>query len=205
MYISGIKLNALIFTLLLSNFCFSQKDTLPYFRKEEIIHQGKLYRRYNNYLTAGAGFSYSGLRKKSQNNIGIDFHFHIKRQYFKAGMLMSGNEFLSNNNLVFHLGYGYRKETSKINFHAFIGPSYFTGVYGVQDTSGFFNPVFYEGIGAYISCGIVKKITYDIGLGIEGFSEINKFQIHSGIKFILFFSGSYRGLKRNINPNVRKK
>ncbi len=207
MYIRIIKKQLLIVILFLSHFCYSQKDTLPYFRKEEIIYQGKLYRRYNNYLTFGAGISQSNLRASSQNNIGIDYNFHIKRQYFRAGILMSGNQFLANNNFVVHAGYGYRKETTKSNFHAYIGPTYFTGVYGIEDSvgSGIFRPIFFEGIGAYANCGIVKKITYDIGIGIEGFGEINKYQFHGGIKLIFFFSGAYRGIKRNINPNVRRR
>ena len=54
-----------------------------YFRKEEIIHDGKRYRKYNDYLTIGGSFFNSSLRSAGQQGVGLDFHFHIRRQYFQ--------------------------------------------------------------------------------------------------------------------------
>lgn len=117
--------------------------------------------------------------------------------------MMSGERFLSNNNIQAHLGYGLRKETPKTNLAAFAGLSYYTGVVGIKDTSGNFVPVYYAAPGLYISGQAITKLSYDIGIGLEVFGELSKFQSIAGFKIILFFSGAYRGVKRNYNPHVR--
>lgn len=118
---------------------------------------------------------------------------------------MSGQEFLGNNNVSGHFGYGLRKENSNFNFSVYGGINYFTGVYAVADTGNTTRPEFYRGFGAYICGQAIKKLTYDIGIGIETYFEANQSQIMGGVKFIVFFSDSYRGLKRNYNPNVKTK
>ena len=178
-------------------------EKLPYDRKEEILFDGKRYKKYNHYLNIGPSFFNSSLRKVSQQGIGIDYHFNIKREYFQAGIAISGNKLLENNQTQLRLGYGYRKETGKYNLAFFGGPTIFTGVYGVQDTSGLYRPEFYQGIGAYFSAQLATKLVYDIGFGAELFSEINYKQGVIGIKLFVFFSGAYRGLKKNFNPHVR--
>jgi hypothetical protein len=65
------------------------------------------------------------------------------------------------------------------------------------------NPVFYEGVSFYACGQAVVKFAYDIGIGAELFVEFSKKQNMMGLKFIAFFSGAYRGPKRNFNPNVR--
>ncbi|MBI2721856.1 MAG: hypothetical protein HYX39_06745 [Bacteroidetes bacterium] len=174
-----------------------------YDRKEEILNEGKRYRLHNNYLTFGGGILQTSLRTSEQKALGVDFHFHIKRQYFQAGIIMSGEQFLSNNNIQAHLGYGLRKETPKINLAAFAGLSYYTGVIGGLDTSGKSVAVYYAAPGLYISGQAITKLSYDIGIGLEIFGEVSKFQAIAGFKIILFFSGAYRGLKKNYNPHVR--
>ncbi len=138
-----------------------------------------------------------------QQGLGIDFHFHIRRQYFQAGFGISGDKLLENNHAQFKVGYGYRKETAKYNFAAFAGPTFFTGVHGVLDTGNVYVPAFYQGAGGYVCVQIATKLVYDIGIGAELFSEFNYKQSLVGVRFFLFFSGAYRGVKRNYNPNVR--
>jgi hypothetical protein len=228
--IFGTIRHLLYIFILLSIPGFSQKEKPreqkpPYDRKEEILSAGKRYRLYNNYVTAGGGIMASSIRGKEQKNIGINYHFHIQRQYFQAGLMMSGEEFLSNNQVQGHLGYGWRKETSKINLAFFGGLTYFNGVIGRTDTSGNSYPEYYSGGGLYVSGQLVTKLSYDIGIGIEIFAESNKFapvpstyrwyegapvfkksgdyQQLAGFRLILFFSGAYRGVKKNYNPHVR--
>lgn len=143
------------------------------------------------------------MRDDPQKGVGLDFHFHIRRQYFQAGLAISGNQFLENNQTQIRLGYGYRKETAKYNLAFFGGPTLFYGVHGIPDTAGTFKPEFYQGVGVYGCAQAVKKLTYDMGVGAELFAELNYKQNVLGIKFFLFFSGAYRGLKKNYNPNVR--
>jgi hypothetical protein len=176
-----------------------KKERPPFDRKEEIIHNGKRYRIYNNYLTLGGGFGGSSIRSGSQRNAGIDFHFHIRRLYFQAGAMLSGNDFFSNNHTQGHFGAGYRKEGRHTNFAVFGGPCYFSGVEGEPPAP----PRFYEGVGAYVCVQAVSKMMYDIGLGVDLITEFNYRQSLYGLRIIVFFSGAYQGLKRNFNPNVR--
>lgn len=178
-------------------------DKPPYDGKEEILYDGKRYRKYNNYLTLGGSFFTSSLRAETQQGVGIDFHFHIKRQYFQAGFGISGNKILENNHSQFKFGYGYRKETAKYNFAAFAGPTFFYGVYGVLDTSNTYKPEFYRGVGGYGCVQIATKLVYDIGVGAELFGELNHKQGVIGVRLFMFFSGAYRGIKRNYNPHVK--
>lgn len=170
-----------------------------YYRQEEVLFDGKRYRRYNNYLTLGPGFMNSTIRTQSQKGVGIDFQYHIRRQYFQTGVMMSGIDFGNNNNINGHLAYGLRRERNYYSLAAFVGGSYNYGVEGDVNSL----PVFYNAVGLYVSAQAVTKFTYDLGLGIEGFADFNTRQTLAGIKIIAFFSGGYRGPKRNYNPNVR--
>jgi len=144
------------------------------------------------------------LRKEAQKPFGADFQFQIKQYKFQVGGFISGNQFLGANNSSIHTGYGWRKENSKYNFSIYTGFNYMYGVYAVADTDSTTKPQYYFDVGAYVCAQAIKKFTYDIGGGLEVYLEASKTQIMGGVKFILFFSDSYRGLKRNYNPNVRK-
>jgi len=175
------------------------KEAPKFDGKEEIIYDGKRYKIHNSYLTAGAGFLQSSMRNRLQQTIGVDFQFPIRKLNFQMGAMMSGESFGSNNNIQGHVGYGIRREKTRNNLALYAGPTLFTGVIGDATSS----PVFYTGVGAYVSLQAVTKFTYDIGLGAELFGEISSRQRIFGIKIIAFFSGAYRGPKRNFNPNVR--
>ncbi len=195
-----------IFLFLFSSPLFSQKDTSKYDRKEEIIDNNKRYRIHNNYLTVGPGFGSSNIRVSEQSIIGLDFNFHIRKQYFQAGILMSGNKFLSNNNLAAHLCYGYRKETNKYNFAFYGGVSYNEGIIPPMIVGGdTISAKLFRTYGFYANIQYIFKITYDIGFGGEAFAEFNKHQAFGGIKFILFFSGAYQGKAKVYNQHVKKK
>jgi hypothetical protein len=174
-----------------------------YDRREEILYEGKRYRINNNYLTLGGGMLVSNIRDNDQKVLGADFTFHIKRAHFQTGLMMSGQQFLSNNNVQGHLCYGFRKETERFNLAAFGGISLFTGVRGVKDSAGAVVPMYYEGAGLYFSAQAITKFAYDMGAGLEMFGDLGHYQSTVGVKLILFFSGAYRGLKQKYNPYVR--
>lgn len=209
LYFRPIKKIALIFCLFIGLDLMAQLpalkqgEKLPYVRKEEMIYYGKRYRIHNNYLTFGPGFLYSNIRNNSQKNLGIDFQFHIRWQHFQAGLMMSGEEFNSNNHIGAHIGYGYRKESKKKNLAAFIGPSYQNGVLTLKDSLNNFQPSYYSGFGVYGSLQAVVKFSYDFGLGGEIFSDISSRQNIFGLRIIAFFSSAYTGPKKTVNPNVR--
>jgi len=200
-----LKLVILLFTACLSLAAqekpIAKTDSLKrkYDRKEEIIYDGKRYRIHNCFLTVGPGFLQSSIRTDLQKAIGIDFQFPYKKSHFQVGVMMSGVQFGSNNNLQGHICYGIRNEKNRSNIAAYIGPSFYTGVVG--DTTG--APQFYQGIGGYMALQVVSKFAYDLGLGAELFVEITKKQNLVGIKLIAFFSGAYRGPKKNVNVHVK--
>jgi len=201
-----LKKFLLIFTILSFFKGFSQRDTSKYDRLEEIIDNSKRYALHNNYLQAGAGFGGSTLRKGEQSTIGIDFVFHIKRQHFQLGFLMSGDEFLANNNLSGHFGYCYRIEDEKRNIAFTLGVSQNKGAIAAhikrQDTIA---ELQYRNTGVYMSASYIKKLTYDIGIGLELIGEFNQTQQFFGIKGVLYFSGAYRGKAKIFNRHVKTK
>jgi hypothetical protein len=196
-------LSLLIFS---SFFAVAQKEEKKndtYDRKEEILHKSNRYRLHNNYLTVGGGFLSSSIRNVSQKQVGADFHFHIRREHFQLGLMMSGLEFLSNNHVQGHFGYGKRWEDNQYNFAVFGGVTYSDGVKTITDTLGRIYPELYNAWGGYVCIQGVMKFAYDIGIGAELFYELNQVQSLGGFRIILFFSGSYRGPKQRVNPHVR--
>jgi hypothetical protein len=194
-----LKKSLFIFFVLLSELGVAQwlkKDTLPYNRKEEIVYDGKRYRKYNNYLTIGGGYLWSSVRNMEQKILAGDFQFHFQKQYFQFGFLMSGKEFLSNNNIQGHIGIGYRREKEQSNLAFFVGPSYSTFVTAKLDSTGEYTPVVNSGMGGYICAQYIYKVKYDVGIGLELFGDFSANQQMGGLKIIAFFSGAYRGVKR---------
>lgn len=200
------KFPVIVILSLINLLVSAQKDTGKYNRLDELIWMDKRYRIHNNYLTAGGGYIYSTIRTKEQAIIGIDYNFHIKRQKFQAGVLMSGDAFLSNNNINIHLGYGYRIEDEKKNIAFYGGPCFNTGIYPPVITATDTIPArIFENIGIYASAHYIKKIAYDIGIGLEAVIEANATQVYGGIKGVLFFSGAYRGKAKLFNRNVKRR
>lgn len=194
-----------IFFVLLTEFCLAQTDTLPFNRKEEIVFDSKRYRKYNNYLTFGGGLLYSSVRNIDQRVVAADFQFHLQKQYFQLGFLMSGRNFLDNNNLQAHVCFGKRIEKEKMNLALFVGPSYSKFVTAKQDTSGAFFPVVTTGMGGYVCLQAIYKVKYDVGIGIELFGDFTAKQQMGGAKLIVFFSGAYRGVKRGFKTKPKPK
>ena len=67
-----------------------KKDTVVFDRKKEIAFDGKRYRVYNNWLSVAAGVNYNTKWPKDEKNIAVDFSFHSKQHYFRAGGFLSG-------------------------------------------------------------------------------------------------------------------
>jgi hypothetical protein len=189
-----------LIVLLLDVYCsVAQKDTLPFNRKEEIVFDAKRYRKWNNYLTIGVGKAYSDIRRIDQAVIGLDFQFHVQRNYFQAGFLMTGDNYLKNSNVAGHLCFGKRIEKNFWNFAGFIGPSYSYFVTGTTDSTGLTYVNYHSEIGGYLAIQAVYKVKYDVGIGLEIFADISQKQKMAGGKVILYFSGAYRGVKKGFH------
>lgn len=210
-YLPSLPLKALlivIFTVLCSSTGSSQTDTTKqvkkdsakvYNPKEEIAYDGKRYRVYNNWLSFGAGANYNTKWPKDQKNVAVDFSFHLKQYYFRAGAFMSGNDFTAANSYNFHLGLGVRKEHEKYNLSAFIGPSYSYFKRPLSDSTEFgLQPILntvYDRFGGYASIEAIYKIKYDVGIGGQIFCDYNEVQMIYGVRLVAYFSGAFRGVK----------
>jgi len=154
-----------------------------------VIHNKK-FRYYNNWLTGGAGWQQNLTYKRNLGFTGgIDYNFHVKQYYFQLGTNITGEKFGFYNNYQFHFGYGERFEDKDFHFAGFVGLSYSSGRSKID--SVYIRP--YSQPGLYIQGEVVKKITYDVGIGVSLFGDWNQEQAMIGMRFILYFSGAYRG------------
>ena len=157
------------------------------------ILKNKKLSYYNNWLTVGGGFQQNlTYRREIGFAGGLDFNFHIKKHYFQIGTMISGEKFGFYDNYEFHLGYGKRYEDKDIHFAGFAGISYSTGFAKVGD-SIYFRPFSVPGVYAQVEA--VKKITYDVGVGLAFYVDWNQEQAIFGSRLILYFSGAYKGKK----------
>jgi hypothetical protein len=161
----------------------------------EFVMDNKRFQYYNNWVNIGIG-----MQQNLTYDIGLgfagsaDFNFHIKRYYFQIGGLLTGLHLGSYNNYQVHLGYGRRFEDKDVHVAGFAGLSYSTG-YGRDSDSTYNRP--YSRPGVFIEGEIVKKISYDIGLGGSLFADWNKEQSMIGARFVVYFSGAFRGKKKD--------
>lgn len=168
------------------------KKYIPPFDSTFVINN-KIFKYYNNWLTAGGGFQQNLTYKYKLGFAGgLDFNFHIKQHYLQLGTIITGERFGFYNNYQFHLGYGKRFEDKDFHTAGFIGPSYSTG-YGKVGDSVYTRP--YKQFGLYAQVELIKKITYDVGAGVSIFGDYNSEQSLVGLKFLLYFSGAYKGKK----------
>lgn len=160
------------------------------------VVDNKKFQYYNNWLTIGGGGQQNLSYKRELGFAGgLDFNFHIKKNYFQAGILLSGERFGSYNNYQLHLGYGKRFEDKDYHFAASLGVSYSTGnQVTLIDSTKYIKRTFNQP-GLYIQGEVVKKITYDVGMGASLFIDWNQEQSMIGLRFILYFSGAYTGKK----------
>ncbi|MBI2269390.1 MAG: hypothetical protein HYU69_03435 [Bacteroidetes bacterium] len=158
--------------------------------KQDTIIGNNVFRKHNNWLSAGGGVAKNSKLANAQFAGGVDYNFHITKEYFQLGLFLSGDEFGNYNNYQFHLCYGKRTESMSINF------SYFGGL----STSVLFEytgskpkdkPV--SDIGLYANVQLIKKIKFDVGIGGSLFADINFHQSIIGAKIDVYFSGAYKG------------
>jgi hypothetical protein len=187
-------------------FCFSiflkaqteQAEKSDFDSKQEIVFDGKRYRVWHNYLTAGVlpGGSISNVIPTSQTCAGLDFNFHIRKEYFQFGALLSGNVFGDWNNSGVHLCWGKKIEKERYLFAAYGGVDYSLFYPWAKDSvpARFTSPAKSQ-VGAYVSIQNFWKIKYDVGMGCNIFASYNQKQYLIGARIELLFSSAFRGDK----------
>ncbi|MEW6467931.1 MAG: hypothetical protein AB1458_03355 [Bacteroidota bacterium] len=174
----------------------AQKRDSIYDPKKEIIINDNRFKVYNSWISGGAGWAQNFSTGRSKFNLGADFNFHIKQDYFQLGFFLSGQRFGRYDNYDFHFCYGRRLENRKINFAWFAGLAF---VHGYTREDSFYR--YYNDPGLYVSAQLVKKLTYDVGAGIEAFGEVTPRHQLAGFRFIIYFSGAYKGSTKKHGPN----
>jgi hypothetical protein len=162
--------------------------------KQEVVIGGKRFKVYNNWLSGGGGAGYNTQVPQLQFIGDVNFNFHIKGNYFQTGLILSGDAFGNYNNTVYHAGYGKRKENEKYNFAAFGGISYTRGYRKIdRETYNIDKP--YKVPGLYIDAQAIRKVSYDVGIGIALTADVNSVRTLAGVVGTLYFSGAYKGKK----------
>lgn len=190
----SLNMNIFLMKFLLAFVCFSSclyaqdiQNAIKAEMKKEVIYNGNRYKVYNNWISGGAGAAYSTGTAPLQFAGGVDYNFHLKLSYFQLGFLLSGDAFRNYNNTQLHLCYGKRKESNEYNFAYFGGLSYSTGYENSQAAKP------YSTVGFYLNSQLVRKLKYDIGIGMAAFVDVNFTQTIGGLQIILYFSGAYKG------------
>jgi hypothetical protein len=196
----GISVNlhalcVLVVFLLFSAPLFSQKRDSIYDPKKQVIIKGNKFKYYNNWISAGAGYSDNFTRYGQEFTLGADYNFHIRMEYFQLGFYFNGERFGEYNNYNYHAGYGRRIENNAFNFSAFAGLAVSTGYKKKNDI--FNTDLTYTQLGLYTCVQAIKKLTYDTGIGISVFYDINPYQNIGGARLDIYFSGAYKGKSVN--------
>lgn len=158
------------------------------------VIDNKKFKYYNNWLTLGGGWQQNVTYNRPLGFTGgLDYNFHVKQHYFQLGTNITGEKFGFYNNYQVHLGYGKRFEDKALHVAGFAGLSFSSGRKKVD--SVYIDPFTAPGI--YLQGEVVVKISYDVGIGASLFADMNQEQSMIGFRFILYFSGSYKGKKNN--------
>lgn len=161
----------------------------------EFVIDNKRFQYYNNWVNIGIGAQQNLTYGIALGFAGsADFNFHIKRHYFQIGGMLTGEHVSDYNNYQVHLGYGKRFEDKDVHIAGFACISYATG--NGRDTDSTYRRHFSEP-GIYLEGEIVKKISYDVGIGGSLFADWNKEQSMIGARFVFYFSGAFRGKKHS--------
>lgn len=174
----------------------NKKHIIPF--DSTFVINNKNFKYYNSWLTAGAGWQQNVTYKRNLGFTGgVDFNFHVKQYYFQLGTNITGEKFGFYNNYQFHFGYGKRFEDKDFHFAGFAGLSYSSGRGKVD--SIYIRP--YSQPGLYVQGEVVKKVAYDVGVGASLFADWNQEQTMIGFRFIIYFSGAYRGKNNDWNED----
>jgi hypothetical protein len=160
--------------------------------KQDTIIGNNIFRKHSNWLSAGAGVANNNQLGNSQFAGGVDYNFHVQKQYFQLGLFLSGDKFGSYNNYQFHTCYGQRVESTSINFSYFGGLSY--SVFFERDGLKYSSTPKSD-IGLYANAQLIKKIKFDVGAGLSLFADVNFHQSVIGARIDVYFSGAYKGKK----------
>ncbi len=198
----------LFLALCCPEFSFGQ-DTAVYKQQEnfkrEIIIGDKRFRVYNNWFSGGGGVAGHTANPYMQVVLAVNINFHIKRQYFRLGGMMSGQDFGLWNNYQLHGGWiPYRKETEKYNLAFVGGIAYSTGYKFIRAPDVYDNNHPYLEWGGYAEVQYIRKIYFDVGIGGAFFVNVNAKNSIIGIRADIFLSSAFKGYVKGREPKPKQ-
>jgi hypothetical protein len=119
----------------------------------------------------------------------VAYNFKIKKSFFQVGynrseMPILWGKYTANHLNDLHLAFCIRKENKLFNI------AYVMGIgkaWGLKDNVG------YNKIAAYAEAQLIRKVFYDIGIGINMFVNYNRQYPIGGLRLEFFMSSSYQG------------
>lgn len=157
--------------------------------KKEANIRGNRFKLVSNYVSFGAGGARRFLEKAYDIPVAAAYNFRIKKMFFQAGYLRSSmpgfSEKLSDlfvNDL--HFCVNLRRENKIVNISYVFGPSLAYGLYNNERFSH---------LGVYAEAQLIRKLFYDVGIGLCPFIAYNVRYPLGGIRLEIFLSGAYQG------------
>ncbi len=181
-----------IILLLCISTCYVHAQTATEKRDESKMEtniRGNRFKIVNNYVSFGSGIGRRFLENAYDIPVAAAYNFRIKKMFFQAGYLRSSMPGFSKklsdlflNDL--HFCVNIRRENRILNISYVIGPSL---AYGLYNNERFSHP------GVYAEAQLIRKLFYDIGIGLCPFVAYNVRYPLGGIRLEIFLSGAYQG------------
>lgn len=168
-------------------------DSTIVLSKGRIVYKDRIYRQNAAFMTFGYGAGYGFASKKIEQNMSFSYHYFIKKIGLQFGYHSSSdtkiwwNSHQKLNNLF--LGVGKRWEGTRYNFSIFGGPSWAYGSFfnNAEHTSWHYFSV----AGLHAEAQATYKVSYDIGVGLSLYGDLNQEYSVAGAQIHLFFSTAY--------------
>jgi hypothetical protein len=188
-----MKIKTITFTLFLCSILHNilAQETATQKRDEKTLERnyfGNRYRMVNNYINFGIGYA-RAIGRRESFPVGIGYNFHIKKTFFQLGynrseMPILWGSYTRNFLNDLHFAFCIRNETRVFNVAYVMGVG---KVWGLKDNIGF------NTFSAYAEAQLIRKIYYDVGVGLNLFVNYNREYPTGGIRLDFFLSSSFQG------------
>lgn len=163
---------------------------------DEIVINKLRYRTIINWFTIGPAINVNKFGSLD-GNLGLDYHITTKKgRFYEFGVMRAkqlAGFFPETYGRLFnelHAAVGYKSESKKKLYGAFIGPSFSMVEYIDPSTYEAFS---YNMPGIYLNVEYIIKPIYDVGIGVNGFADVNSHYAFGGFRLVFFFSNAYKG------------
>lgn len=195
-------ISLLIIAIILCSDALAQREDDPIF-----LHNRRLYARKDNWFTLGGGPGANLLQNAREVNLMALYHYQLPYVFVCGGYHRSSDVFLYGwdlqprhteqqlNDII--LGTGYRKSYLYTNVAFFAGPTWAFGsaYYGVSDEGENQYQYFdtWPGVmGFMANFEFTYKLYFDLGIGANFYTSVNRYYYVIGFQFHLYFSSALK-------------